>query len=68
MPPRETGRLWAVANNTPYSQFRNLAERKISMLKKIIKQVFSGLPGPQRVCVDKDILAAAILRASSGPE
>ena len=59
------GRLWAVTNNTPYSQFRNVAERKISMLKKIMKQVLSGLPGPQRVCVDRDILAAAMLRASS---
>ena len=37
------GRLWAVTNNTPYSQFRNVAERKISMLKKIMKQVLSGL-------------------------
>ena len=59
------GRLWAVTNNTPYSQFRNVAERKISMLKKIMKQVLSGLPGPQRVCMDRDILAAAMLRASS---
>ena len=59
------GRLWAVTNNTPYSQFRNVAERKISMLKKIMKQILSGLPGPQRVCVDRDILAAAMLRATS---
>ena len=59
------GRLWAITNNTLYSQFRNVAERKISMLKKIMKQILSGLPGPQRVCVDRDILAAAMLRATS---
>ena len=54
-----------MTNNTPYSQFRNVAERKISMLKKIMKQVLFGLPGPQRVCVERDILAATMLRASS---
>ena len=42
-----------------------MAERKISMLKKIMKQILSGLPVPQRVCVDRDIFAAAMLRASS---
>ena len=35
------------------------------MLKKIMKQILSGLPGPQRVCVDRDILAAAMLRATN---
>ena len=30
-----------------------------------MKQILSGLPGPQRVCVDRDILAAAMLRATS---
>ena len=44
--------LWAVTNNIPYSQFRNVAERKVSMLKRTMKQLPSGLPGPQRVCVD----------------
>ena len=52
-------RLWALTNNTPYSQFRNVAERKI------IKQVKSGLPGPQRVPINRDILAAVILPATN---
>ena len=49
------GRLWVITNNTPYSQYRNMAERKISMLRKITKQILSGLPGPQRVCVDRHL-------------
>ena len=48
-------RLWALTNNTPYSQFLNVAERKI------MKQVISGLPGPQRVPINRDILAAVML-------
>ena len=31
-------RLWGVHNNTPYSQHRNLVERKISTLKRLIKE------------------------------
>ena len=57
--------LWAVTNNIPYSQFRNVAERKVSMLKRTMKQLPSGLPGPQWVCVDRDILVAAMLRATN---
>ena len=35
------------------------------MLKRTMKQLPSGLPGPQRVCVDRGILAAAMLRATN---
>ena len=59
------GRLWAVTNNVPYSQFRNGVERKVSLLKRIMKQVISGMPGPNRVLVPRDLLTTAILTATS---
>ena len=59
------GRLWAVTNNVPYSQFRNLVERKVSLLKKVMKQVISGMPGPNKALVSRDLLHTAILMATS---
>ena len=34
------------------------------MLKKIMKQVVSGMPGPNRVSIPRDLLATAILTAT----
>ena len=54
-----------MTNNTPYSQFRNVVERKVSMLKKIMKQVICRMPGPTRVSIPRDLLATACLAATS---
>lgn len=35
------------------------------MMKKVMKQVISGLQGPQQVCIEREILAAAMLRATN---
>ena len=58
-------KLWGVHNNTPYSQFRNIAERKISVVKRLIKEGIFGIPGPQQEPVDKSILETAILGATN---
>ena len=58
-------RLWGVHNNLGYSQFRNLAERKISTLKCLIRQGIFGIPGPQQEAVDRSILETAIQGATN---
>ena len=58
-------RLWGVHNNLGYSQFRNIAERKISTLKQLIRQGIFGIPGPQQETVDRSILETAIQGAIS---
>ena len=57
--------LWVVYNNLGYSQFRNLAERKISTLKRLIRQGIFGIPGPQQEAVDRSILETAIQGATN---
>ena len=47
-------------NNTVYSQFRNIAEMKIKVLKKMIKQGIFGIPGPKSEAVDRLVLETAI--------
>ena len=58
-------KLWGVHNNTAYSQFRNIAERKISIVKRLIKEGIFGLPGPQQESVDRSMLETAILGATN---
>jgi hypothetical protein len=58
-------KLWAIFNNLGYSQFRNIAERKISMLKRLVKQGIFGLSGPQQETVDRSVLETAIQGAVS---
>ena len=58
-------RLWGVHNNTPHSQHRNLVERKISTLKRLIKEGVFGMPGPQLEAVDRSVLETTILAAVS---
>jgi hypothetical protein len=57
-------RLWGVHNNLGYSQFRNLAERKISTLKRLIRQGIFGIPSPQQEVVDRSILETAVQGAN----
>ena len=58
-------RLWGVHNNLGYSQFRNLAKRKISTLKRLIRQGIFGIPGPQQEVVDRSILETAVQGATN---
>ena len=58
-------KLWAIWNNTGYSQHRNIAEMKIKMLKKLIKEGIFGIPGPQEESVNRSILETAIQGAVS---
>ena len=57
--------LWGVFNNTPYSQHRNLVERKVSMLKRMIKEGVFGMPGKQAEAVDRSMLETTILAATN---
>ena len=52
-------------NNTPHSQHRNLVERKISTLKRLIKEGVFGMPGPQLEAVDRSVLETTISAAVS---
>ena len=61
----QLNRLWGIHNNTPYSQHRNLVERKISNLKKLIKEGVFGVPGPQSEAIDRSILETTIEAAVS---
>ena len=58
-------RIWGVFNNTPYAQHRNLVERKVSMLKRMIKEGVFGLPGQQVEAIDRTMLETTILAATS---
>ena len=58
-------RLWGIHNNIPYSQHRNLVERKISNLKRLIKEGIFGIPGPQTEAVNRSILETTIAAATS---
>ena len=53
-------KMWAIWNNTAYSQYRNIAEMKIKTLKKLIKEGIFGIPGPQEETVDQSTLETAI--------
>merc|ERR1712236_7454 len=52
-------------NNTPYSQHRNLVERKISNLKRLIREGMFGIPGPQSEAIDRSILDTTIVAATN---
>jgi hypothetical protein len=58
-------RLWGVHNNLGYSQFRNIAKRKISTLRRLIRQGIFGIPGPQQDAVDRSILETAVQGATN---
>ena len=63
----QLNRLWGIHNNTPYSQHRNLVERKISNLKRLIKEGVFGVPGPQSIDqpIHRSILETTIEAAVS---
>ena len=58
-------KLWGVFNNTGHAQFRNIAEMKIKLLKKLIRQGIFGLPGPQQEPVDRSVVDTAIMGATN---
>ena len=62
---RKLSVLWSVYNNVGHSQFRNLVERKIQTLKKMIKQGIFGTSGPQTESADRSLLETAISGAVS---
>ena len=57
--------LWGIHNNIPYSQHRNLVERKISNLKRLIREGIFGTPGPQSEAIDRSILDTTIAAATN---
>jgi hypothetical protein len=57
---RSLRKLWGVWNNTAHGQFRNIAEMKIKVLKRMIRQGIFGLPGPQQEAVDRTLVETAI--------
>ena len=55
--------LWGVFNNTPYSQHRNVVERKVSIIKRMIKEGAFGMPGQQAEEIDRSMLETTIMAA-----
>ena len=52
--------LWSVHNNMGHSKFRNVVERRVGLLKRMIKQGLFGMPGPQTETVDRSLPETAM--------
>jgi 2'-5' RNA ligase len=57
--------LWAVYNNRGHSQWKNVCERRVSLIKKLIKQGSFGVPGPQTKSIERMQLETAMSAAAS---